>query len=76
MFAQHFVKQLWSVVYSRYVPSQILNYYDLLTRAQRRGHHMEWSYHSLCLSLCAVQVAVQLVSTLKGARKKADQFFW
>ena len=34
MFAQIFAKQLWSIVYSRYVPLQILNYCETLTRAQ------------------------------------------
>ena len=80
MFAQQVVKQLRTIVYSRYVPSQILNYYDPLTRAQRRGHHKEWSYHSLSLSLslslCAVQVAVQLASIVRAAQEKADRLFW
>ena len=75
MFAHQSVKQLPTTVYSRYVPSQILNYYDPLTRAQRRGHQIEWYYLSLRFFLCAVQVDLQLASIARGAQKRQINFF-
>ena len=38
MFAHVSAKQLWSIVYSRYVPLQILNYCETLTHAQGMGN--------------------------------------